>query len=228
MPRKHTLEEMTTWCQQRADMEHGGAVEGTEEWQSLISMAYAELYGVVAESGYLYFLATYEYTTDGVGPYQEPSNHSATVQVNQITDTTIGTRRELIELMPHEYNRFRGATGTAIAWAFLDDQLHLFPNPPSGQTYELVYVPQPPDLTSYDPTTLIDVVTPDGEQFVIWSVAIAALAKEGTDTGLAERKAAEYRLKVENWANLRAFEGRRMPPMIDDGISADPGDWWNR
>lgn len=229
MPRRFTMAELIDRCKKRCAMENGGTVNDDSEWRELISTQWAELYSIVVESGLRYFESVQSYTTDGSASYDEPDGHLTTVGVWQVLAS--GERRPLRELMAQERHLFRGRTGDAVAYELIDDQIYFLPTPPSGQTYELLYVAQPTELSSYTDEQEVDVVTPDGEAFVIWGVAVAALAKEESDVSVhrAEREAARER--VYNWATLRALNHNRRP-YVDDMYADDPiypGDWrWQR
>jgi hypothetical protein len=62
-------------------------------------------------------------------------------------------------------------------WELVDDTIHLYPTPPSNQLYELRYVPQPPDLSTFADSDVIDVVTPDGDAFLVWGTVVMALSE---------------------------------------------------
>lgn len=212
--------DMVTRCRQRAAMENQSGITDTE-FKQYISTSWAELFSIVAETGLRYFETTYEIEADGSVSYDEPSNHMSTIGIDRIEPG--GARYALTELMAHERNRYSGLTGTAIAFAMVDDQVFLYPRPASG-TYEMVYVQQPTDLASFEDDDVVDVVTPDGEAFVIWGVAVQALAKEGSDTSLARAEREEARERVFNWATLRSFNSRRR----DNGgenPGRDPAEW---
>lgn len=214
-------------CQRRADKE-GDAHVGPAEWKALISEQYGDLFSVVAGAGLRYFEATHTITTSGAVSYDEPCNHLGTVGVDRVHAD--GTRESLAELMPGERNLWAGQTGDARGYSLVDDQIVLYPRPPAGQTYELLYIPQPPDLSAAADDACVDVVTPDGEAFLVWGVALKALAKSESDVQLAmlERDAARGRLS--EWATLRAFNTPRRRVFADDpfGYGGDdylPGDW---
>jgi hypothetical protein len=133
-----------------------------------------------------------------------------------------------------------GQTGDAIAYSVVGQNVVLFPKPSTG-TYIHIYVPQAPDISSLADTSTIDVVTNDGEAFLIWGVAVKALGKRKQDPSLAmaERDAAEKRFYED--AQLRAFANPRRRVIVpgptgtgmgwpdEDGwLARDPGGWWNR
>lgn len=222
MPRRYTMGALVTRCQQRADLENDGHVT---EWKALISEQYGDLYSIVAASGLRYFETEATITATGAASYAEPDDHLATVGLDHVDSA--GTRRPLAEIMVQERHRWIGLTGEAFAFALVDDRILLYPKPATG-TYILIYIPQPPDLSSYADATVVDVVTPDGEAFLVWGVTVKALAKSEADVSLAiaEREAARTRLAT--WAALRSFNQPRRIPEYGDYDPIDPSAWWNR
>lgn len=227
MPRRFTLGELVTLCKQRIDREYDEAISDTE-WKWMISTQYGELYSIVAESGMRYFETATVLTTDGSSYVAEPSNHLATIGIDYLIDgTTTGKRRELREIMAQERNVFAGQTGVAQAYALVDDQIRLYPIPPTGQKYELIYIPQPPKLGDQADGYAVDVVTADGEAFIIWGVAVQALRKEDGDLRDAKQEREEARARIADWAAMRAFHEprRRMPGDDMLGGWSDPAEW---
>lgn len=221
MPRLFTLGDLVTRCQRRCDMENRLSISSAE-WKGYISTTYAELFGAVAETGLRYFETTQALTATGADSYDEPEDMLSLVGIDFIDGS--GRRRELEELMAQERNMFAGRTGEARAYMLVDDQLYLYPKPSSG-SYEWLYVPQPPDLTEGDNEDAIDVVTPDGEAFVLWGVAVQALAKEGSDVSVARAEREQARERVTNWAMMRFLHSPRRHVVADESRWCDPGDW---
>lgn len=227
MPRRFTMSDLVVKCQRRADKENDDHIAAAE-WKALISEQYGDVYSVVAGTGMQYFQHTSTIATTGASYYDEPADHLSTVALDRIVDSA-GTRRSLQEIMAQERARFAGRSGSeARVFALVDDRIYLYPTPPSGQTYELLYIPQPPDLGSYADADVVDLVTPDGEAFLVWGVAVKALSKGEGDVrlALAERDAARGRLL--EWAAERSInEPRRI--IVDSGDwPSDPAEWRNR
>ena len=228
MPRLFDLSVLRTRCQRRADMENNGLITDAE-WGILMSEMYGELCAEVSKTGMRYFETTYTYTTTGVAYVSEQADVLSTIRIDYLVDgTTTGRRRELIELMAQEQPQWSGRTGSnAVAFAAVDDRIYLYPTPPTGQSYEVLYIPQPPDLSAQADSYDVDLVTPDGESFFTWGVAVKALSKSESDTRLAiaEREAA--RVRFVEWCTLRAFNQprRRVMSETDMGSDYDPADW---
>lgn len=224
MPRRFELGDLVTRCKQRAGKESDGSVED-DQWKFMISTAWAELYAEVAAAGLRYFETTHTITTTGAVSYTEPDDHLATVGVDRIIDAA-GRRRPLRELMAQERHFYAGHTGEAVAWSLVDDQLILYPTPPAGQEYEWLYVPQPDILTDEADAYIVDVVSPDGEAFLLWAVAVQVLAAEESDTSLARAEREMARVRLVDWATLRNLNSSRRPVHGDEEPYGYPGDWY--
>lgn len=229
MPRLFTMATLISRCKQRVGMENGGAVDNDAEWRRLISTKWARLYGTVVETGCRYFESKQTYTTDGSASYDEPADHWATLGVFRVYSD--GRKAPLFERMPQERHLYAGQTGEAVCYEHVDDQIYLFPTPASGQTYELIYTAQPADLSDYADAQTVDVVTPDGEAFLIEGVAVQALSKEESDVSVARQLEAEALDRVQWWAIQRALVQTRRRHVEDapDDYPAYPGDYtWYR
>lgn len=203
------------------------------EWNSLISEMYGEQYSIVAESGMRYFESTSTITATGAASYTEPADQLAYIGLDRIVNSTTGERQTLTEVMTQERSQWSGLTGDAVVYSFVDDQIYLYPKPSSG-TYQLLYIPQSPDLSVASDSTSVDVVTPDGEAFLIWGVAAKALPKGEMDPSSAVREREASRQRFTEWVTLRALVNPRRR-IIDPGRSnlgeleyLDPGGWWRR
>ena len=176
----------------------------------LISEQYGELYSEVEKTGMRHFEATPStITADGSASYSVPGDHLATIALYRVVDAA-GSKIDLDEMMAPELPRWAGQVGDAVTYAVVGTAIYLFPKPSSG-TYELWYMPQAPDLSTADDSTLIDVVQADGEWFLIHGVAAKALDKSEADVRrlVAEREAA--RVRFVDWCTLRAFTQPRRP-----------------
>jgi hypothetical protein len=198
MPRLRTMTTLVTRCKQRADLENARHI-APAEWKALISEQYGDLYSVVCDAGLQYFEYTFDITSDGSDSYDEPEDHLSTISLDQVYSD--GRRRPIREIMAQERSRWAGrGSGDPLVFAHVDDLIYFYRTPTTGLEFELLYIPQPPDLAEYADGEAIDVVTADGEAFLIWGVAVKALAKSESDVRLAmaEREAARARLL--DWA----------------------------
>jgi hypothetical protein len=202
------------------------------EWKGHLSSAYGELYSEIVATGLRHFEEEDTITTDGGSSYPLPRNFLSTIGVDYQV-TTAGQRAEIPELMAQERNMFAGVTGASSARGYSlvgagPRPLELYPAPPTGQTYYHLYVPQPRDLVDMADNTDIDVVTPDGEEFLLWSVAAIALAKEQSDNSVQKEERERTRARVVEWATLRALNQPRRRVVAEELWAYQDGDWWRR
>ncbi len=243
MARLLLMGDLVLRCQRRSDME-GVNVISPPEWKALISEEYARLYGIVVKSGMRYFETTVSITATGATSYPLPSDHDETIGIDRVLDST-GRKLQLGEMMIQERNAWSGQTADAIAYSLVGQTIVFFPRPTTG-TYQHVYVAQSPDLSALADTAPVDVVTGDGEAFLIWGVAAKALPKTESDTTSAvqEREAAAMRFADD--VQMRALVNPRRRIVMRGGggggyggygSGADGGDvdwsgidggWWNR
>ncbi len=210
-------------CQRRADLEGDDHISDAE-WNALISEKYGELHGIVADVGSRYFETTATITATGATSYDEPVDHHETVCIDHVSSD--GTRRRLTRLHVTERNSLAGSTGDAYAYTHVDDQIFLYPNPTSG-TYELLYMPQPPDLSEYADADLVDLINPAGEAFLIWGVCVLAKSKSESDVRLAMEREAAAKQRLEYWAAKNAVGDGRRPTAQSEEVDEtfDPAGW---
>lgn len=238
MARLLLMSDLVLRCQRRADMEFSSPIQ-TPEWKALISEQYAQLYGTVVKAGMRYFESTATITATGATSYPLPSDHDETIGIDRQLDTT-GRKMQLTELMIQERNAWSGQTGDAVSYSIVGQTVVLFPRPTTG-TYLHVYVPQSPDISSLADQSTVDLVTGDGEAFLIWGVAVKALSKteSATDLAIQEREAADVRFSED--VSLRALVNPRRRVVLrspleggwnggygDGDWSGIGGGWWDR
>jgi hypothetical protein len=204
------------------------------EWKALISEQYGHVYSVVVKQGMRHFESTQVITADGSESYALPDDHDQTIGIDRVLDGT-GRKTDLGELMIQERNAWSGQTGDARAYSIVGQTVVLFPRPSTG-TYRHVYVPQSPDISAYADDSTVDVVTADGEAFLINGAATKALMKRGEGDLMMycakERDAAEERF-VED-VMLRALVNPRRRVLVSSpgdvfgdewGLHDDPASW---
>lgn len=231
MPRLLLMSDIVLRCKRRADLE-GQTVIGDPEWKALISEQYGQMYAIVVKSGMRYFESSATLTANGATSYALPSDHDETVGIDRTIDNS-GRKVQLAEFMIQERNEWSGQTGDAMAYSLVAQTIVLFPRPTSG-TYTHVYVPQSPDISALADASTVDVVTADGEAFLIYGVSTKAKAKLDADPRLdiAERDAAMGRFAED--VEMRALVNPRRRIVIPSpgagGVSDrwddDPGGWW--
>lgn len=201
MPRRKVFSYWRERVQKLADKENDEHIS-TAEWAECLNEIYGDLYNIVSDGADAYFQSTQTYVVDGSASYDEPDDHLSTICIERVDSA--GQRHPLNKLLAQERHMFGTFTGDATAYSLIDNQLFLYPRPSSG-TYELLYIAQPPDLTTYSDTDLLDVVNVYGEQFLVYGVAALALSKSESDVRfmLSRQKRAED--KLMEWAAQRAF-----------------------
>lgn len=198
------------------------------EWKDNFSSAWGEFYGILVDSGLRYFETEATVTTDGTASYALPSDHLATIGVDYSVNANTGQRRHLVPLMAQHRNRYSALSGASEAYryALVGSNLQLYPTPPTSQTYYHVYVPQPTDYSEAADDVVIDVVTPDGEQFLTYSLAVFGALKEESDASVFQQEREAARKRVEHWATMRAMNEPRERVVSDsDYYQRDEGDW---
>ena len=229
MARRFQLDELIDRCKHQADMENDDSVPDTV-WKRFLSMQYEDLFGVVAETGLRYFERITQIVSDGTDNLDEPLDMLSVVGLDLIVSAT--ERYSLYEIMSQERNAFVSSGGLnghrAVAYALVDDEIRLYPTPPAGQTYEVLYVYQPPDLTLEDDDFLVDVVTPDGAAFMVWGACVRARIKQERDPSLHRVEREEARVRLQSWAVNRLMNSPRRVVAEGFGDQQFPrdGDWW--
>lgn len=236
MPRLLTMSTVVQRAQRRGDNEFNAQIDSSVggEWYALASEQYGELVALVAETGMRYFDKAQSFTTDGTNVLAQPSDHYETIGLDHILNATTGQRRALREMMAQDRARWSGLTGDAVAYELVTASFLLYPTPPAGQTYELRYVPQAPDLTLLVGASTIDVINPAGEAFLIWGMAVKSMAKTNDDPSGAIAERDRHAEQLVAWATERALnEPRRRVvrgelDLWDCDDAGDPAGWWNR
>jgi hypothetical protein len=175
------------------------------EWKEEASTIYSEFNGIIIDSGMRMFEKTDTLTTiAGTGVYQVPSDFLSMVGVDYLQSD--GQRIELEPMLAQERNYFTGTNSSAwaVAYELIGQNITLWPQPPAGQTYHVVYVPQPADISDAPDVKIIDVITPAGEAYFTWSLALVGGIKEESEmVPFYERKVKQYADHVKTWATQR-------------------------
>lgn len=223
MPRLVEMGTLTTRCKQRADLENDSHVSDAE-WLALISESYGELFSLVAGTGLRYFERSGTLTTDGNSYVSEPSAIQSLLGIWYAPSS--GQRIKLRPIQAQHLERYAGRTGTASHYELVDDRINLYPTPPSGQSYEIRYIPQAPDLSGYSSDECVDVVTAEGEGFLIWCTAVKALSKSESDVRLAMAERDRMAERVLTWACDRLMlDPQRVVVDHEDDWPVDVAEW---
>lgn len=229
MPLLVTMEKLVARCQKRCDMEHDDSIS-PDEWKEKIDELYGELHSLVAGTGLRYFESTSTITATGATSYALPADCLAHIGVDFLVNgATAGPRDPLRELMAQERDLYGTQTGSrAVGFAVVGQGVFLAPNPPSG-VYELLYVPQPADISELDDAETVDLVCEAGRRFLIWGVAVIAKDKSESDLVVAIRERDRAAVDLRAWAAERSvLQPRRRMSDIGDEIERDPADWRRR
>lgn len=238
MPRNLLMGDVVLRCQRRADQEFVNVIQ-PPEWKALISEMYAQLYSTAVQSGMRYFESTATITANGATSYAVPTDHDETIGIDRVADATSGRIDQLGELMIQERTRFSGLTGDASGYALIGLAIVLYPRPTTG-TYLHVYVPQAPDISALADTATVDLVTGDGEAFLIEGVAAKAKPKTDADPSANILARNEAMTRFEADVKRRAVTNPRRRVVVrnrlsylddwEDGgwLGNDPGSWRNR
>jgi hypothetical protein len=201
MPRRKEYSYWASRFRKVADVENDAHISAAE-LAECANEVYGDLYQIVAEGADAYWQVTHAFTADGSPSYDEPDDHLSTVCLERVDSS--GRRSPIRKLLAQERHQVSGLTGDGEYYSLIDDQIFLYPVPSSGN-YELLYIPQAPDLTTYDDADKLDVVNIYGEQFLVYGVAALAKSKSESDVRffLARQQRAEQ--KLIEWAAQRAF-----------------------
>lgn len=223
MPRRILMGELVTRCAQHADKTGDSHIEAPE-WKSRISLKYGELWGIVSGAGLRYFEKKSTINANGAASYLEPEDHLSTIGMDYVRSD--GTRTEIYELMISERNALAGMVGDARYFELVDDEIRLYPRPSSG-TYELLYIPQPTNLTQYADDGVVDVVNEAGEAMLIWGVAAGAKDKSESDLRYCLDQEREAKVRLRDWAINRSLTQPRRRVITDlaELGALRQGDW---
>lgn len=208
-PGQTTVGNIRLECQQRINKE-GSQFYTIQEWNSMISQSYKELWDILAQKfGDDYFVATpYTYTTgQNQQLYPLPADFKALlgveVALNPMDPNSWITLRKFEFIQRNLYNypnvyTFYGITN--LRYRLNGNNLMIVPNTQAGQTIRIWYVPRPNQLIN--DTDTVDAVA-GWEEYIVADVCIKALAKEESDvTVYAAQKMAMLK-RIEEAAENR-------------------------
>lgn len=227
MPRRFTMADLRARALQQVDLDADGALADPLVVNAMMSGVYGSLYSVVAKTGLRYFEYSTTLVTTGLAYVAEPADHLATTDtLERIVDPVSGRLRRVKPLAAQERAFWAGRSGHARRYELVDDRVNFYPTPPVGDQYILRYIPQPPDLKNYGDADVVDVVSPEGEEYFLWGCGLRFLAKMRSDVTLAMSERDRAKEELSEWASLRAFNE---PPQTyveddDDDFYRD-GDW---
>jgi hypothetical protein len=220
---------LLTRSRQRADRVGDNSLQDSD-LQALLAEVYRTLYTGVAETGHRNFESTQTINATGAVSYTVPTDHLGTVRMERQLDSS-GRAEPVLEISAQEQTYWRGLTGPARRFVIAKDQLYLLPTPAAGETYHFIYIPQPPDLTTFASSDPVDVVVPAGERYLVNGAAAIAKAQiDGDVSWLTSERDAAFEELIE-WAQLRSFT-QAPSPFVEDAGYPGPYDggvgFWNR
>ncbi len=219
MARSFTIADLVTRARQLSDQENSTFIADSE-FQKWLSTAYAQLYSILASSGMRYFETTQDLTAASTAL---PAGYLSTLGVYYVNGNYLEPLEEISFQARHLV--VGASTSTARWYELAGSNIVLLPSYTSGQTYRHYYIPQPTDYSSSVTSTNVDVVTPDGEDFILYSMAAKALQKEESDSGAAIQERELARGRVEEWAVLRSLHSMRRRVVDEPNMQRDEGDW---
>ena len=229
---KTTLANIRLESQQRCDKVNS-TFYTAQEWNSMISQSYKELYDILIQKfGNDYFVTTpYTYTLSYKEQlYPLPPNFykllGVEVALNYNDPNSWVSLKEFSFIQRNLYNFPNVYTMygiTNLRYRLNGDNLMIVPPPQGGQTLWIWYSPRPSEL-------LLDTDLVDGisgyEEYIVADVCIKALAKEESDVSIfmAQKQALMQRI-------IEAAENRNVgePELVSDSRRrnfawGDPGD----
>lgn len=238
MPRLFSVEELLTLIRGATDTENDDHVSDSF-LVGHASTIYGQLHGTVVETGLRYFETKTIFTAaGGTNVLAEPADQRSWISLDYLVDgTSGGPRLPVDEIMAQERNQASPPStsgGRARYFELVDRQYLLYPTPIAGQKYELRYIPQPQKLTDIAPgdydTTEVDVVSEDGEGFLVHGVAVYVRVRkrQWEEANFHRQERNDARERLSEWAGQRAFhQPRRKVVSPERSYGPGPVDWWD-
>lgn len=218
--RNFTLAQLRTSVRQRADVENDNHLSDAEV-NGYISASYAWLYDLLVNSGFPYFECSQTITTTGASQY---ALHAAFYRILLVRYQVDSDNWDpVVEANPHIINYVSSSGGRASWFRQVGNCVVLYPTPPSGQTYQVVYIPAAAQLTT--DTQQVDGVN-GWEELIIIDAAIKCLRKKRDDTADHERDRKMLVKRITDYAADRVMTSARGPvPESEMFYDSDPASW---
>lgn len=221
MARSFLLSALVTRVRQLTDTENGAPAD--TEIKQYISTMFAKLHDIHVDSGHMYFKSTQSIAADGTADYALPTDFRAALRVDYQNATNDWTALEEI-MSPEENAAQKSGYSRSMYYYIAGGYTYLYPIPPSGQTYRLVYTAQPTDLSASADATSVDVISPAGEDFIVWGAAVYLKHKEESDTTVAERNRDRAEENLREAAVMMALNNPRRHQLGGLVVGLE-GDW---
>lgn len=206
-----TLAELRTRAQRRADQENSSFVSDAE-WNAYLNEGVAELHEIVVgkHEDFLVRSTTISLVANQNG-YDLPSDFLYVKGLDLISGTRSYTIRPF---MFRERNRFEWMTGAGASsnnfmYQIRGNQLWIEPDPASGDTMKLWYVPAAQTL-ELDDSSISTAYANGWERYVVLYAAIKALQKEESDVTSQFAELQMLQKRIENNAKRRSGDPSRV------------------
>lgn len=218
--RTYTIAQLITRIRAVADINGTDVFVTDAELQVQMDEGYSELVDILARASIHQFETSYSFTTTGAtDTYAIPSDHykSLAVDYKYATDRYV----KVDPLMFEERNNFMlGINGSARGWRLVGENIVLYPKPPSGQVYRLIYIPAPANISTSSTSTTIDGIA-GWEEYIVQYVVRFVKTKQEDDAGVAKAQAHLDRLADR----INEMDQDRQPPQRITDVNEGPWDW---
>lgn len=240
MSRKFPLGGIIRRIRSQLDIDDGDHIQDTDILDRLTS-ARSALNGILAASGHrwreerFYWTgadmvdATEDHSSEDDGAfYKLPPNVQNIVGVDQKLSRWI----PLDEFMVQDRNSFSWpGRGRVCGWEVRNDRVYLFPKPASSATvkFRALFIPTTPAFKvgeSETPDNVeVDVLLPEGEQYLIWYVVAELKDKSEDDYRFALSRLQHFDEQARIWAVRRSIRNHRRPAVNDEYYSRRRSRW---
>ncbi len=181
MPRIVTASQLETAVRRRTDTITDTHVSQAEIFEYLSNWR-AELYEILVNSGLFYHEEKQQITSTGVASYDLTSyNILSIMRVDYVVSND--DVRPVIEIDIRDVHRVsRSVRERAMFFRHIKDTIYFYPPPPTGQIYELIYIPNPGVID--DGADQVDGVM-GWEDFLITGASMDVLAKQDRHESMA-------------------------------------------
>ncbi len=231
MSRTVTGGTLLTACRRRSDTENDTHIADAEIYEYMSNWL-AELHELLIGSGLAYAEKTKTIVSTGANKYPLGSDVLSIIRVDHVASAD--DVRPVVEIDVRDIHRVsRTHQERALFFRHVQDNLHLYPPPLSGQVYEVIYWPVAATLT-----TMTDVV--DGisgwEDFIVTGAVMDILAKQSRleEWGVQDKRmndrATGLRARIQKAALQRGMGQTRSliqrSPQAEDFLQWEDELWW--
>jgi len=217
MARTFTVSELITLVRERSNTERSNFVTDAELIR-YIDQAYTKLYDLIVSKFENYYLDEYLFTTDGLNQFFNlPPTFYKMVGLDQYQNTS-GSGDNALTVRPfnfNERNRYNNILFAVTAAAFYryliqGSKIKIIPQPSSGVTFKMWFVPAPPKITSAN--DVIDGIA-GWEEVVVLTAAIQVMNKQELDSSALKREQQEA---VERVITMATERDAALPERVTD------------